>query len=88
MRLCFLMLWFLLVSLNRQECTRNYPVTEKLVEPLRQWFWVVHIRVCGTHIGYPSKRLRSLAFGGYEPELVWCGPANPKEVQAEFDKLF
>ena len=88
MRLCFLMLWFLLVSFNRQERTRNYPVTEKLVEPLRQWFWVVHIRVCGTHIGFPSKRLRSLAFGGYEPELVWCGPANPKEVQAEFDKLF
>ena len=71
-----------------QECTRYYPVNSKLVQPLKRWFWVVHVQVCGTWIGYPSKRLRSLAFGGHHDSLLWCGPETPEKIQEEFDALF
>ena len=71
-----------------QECTRFYAVQQKLVKPVERWFFVVSIKVCGTFLGYPSKRLRSLAFGGYRGSLVWCGPQTPEEVQKEFERLF
>ena len=71
-----------------QECTHRYPVASKLQRPLKPWFFIVWIKLCGTDCGFPSKRLRIFSFGGSLVSLVWCGPSSQKEIQADFFRLF
>jgi hypothetical protein len=52
------------------------------------WFGVIWIKVCGTWLGYPSKRRRNLSWSWNRDRLIWTGPAEQKDVQADFDRLF
>ena len=52
------------------------------------WFCVIWIKVCGTWLGYPSKRRRNLSWSWNRDRLIWTGPAEQKDVQADFDRLF
>ena len=46
------------------------------------------INVCGTWLGYPSRRLRRLSWSYNRDRLVWTGPAEQQDVQDDFDRLF
>ena len=71
-----------------QECTRLYPVPEKLEQPLRNSHFVVWIRACGSKIAYPSKRGRVLSFSGSQARLMWTGPSTQAEIQKDFNDTF
>ena len=71
-----------------QECTRYFPTEQKMTIPLKDWFQVVWVKVCGTHLGFPSKRERRLSFNANHLRLRWIGPTEQKDIQADFDNLF
>lgn len=74
--------------LIRQECTRFYPTAEKLQRPLRFTHRVVWVRVCGTDLGYPSKRDRVVSWNLNNLRLHWIGPEDQPSIQEDFNNLF
>ena len=79
--LCFV--WLIFAATQQRDCTRAYPVEEKLKAPLKPWHHMVYIKV-----GYAGKRL-PVAFTrrGTRPR-DGVGPQTPEGVQAEIDNIF
>ena len=71
-----------------QECTVLYPVEDKLAQPLSDTHLVLSVKTGPQLQGFPSSRPRSLAVGGSKASLIWTGPTDPNELQADFDQIF
>lgn len=74
--------------LFRQECTYFYPTAEKLQRPLRFTHRCVWVKVCGTDLGYPSKRDSVVSWNMNNLRLHWIGPDDQQSIQEDFNELF
>ena len=76
------------VVLDFHECTRNYPVTEKLEKPLEPWFRTVWVKFGPDMLGFPTRRTRAMSFLMNRDKFAWVGPDTHNEIQADFEAMF
>lgn len=70
------------------ENTRAYPVIQKLRKPLAKSHIVLFIKVGPQHLGRPIARTRCFSVGLSRSKFVWLGPAEDKDIQADFNNAF
>ena len=71
-----------------QECTPLFDIHGCLESPLAETHRLVSVVTGPSMMGWPTSRDRLLSAGLSLKSLVWVGPQDPQEIQAEFEKTF
>ena len=66
------------------ECTKRYPVVERLVEGMADTHRVVYIRFGSWLMGWPHERFRLLAALINHLTMLWVGPTDQNMIERDF----